>query len=167
MLNLRRAVATSSLLLLAPLAAACGGDDEASSAPDDASTEDFCTAYSSIFESLVAAPTDGSESEQEQAAVDALKEWSAKMKDVGTPSDLPDDARQGFELVLEQAQDIEDVEDLSELEDSGDYSDSEQEQMKALNTWMTENCADQMPGMGAPSAEAPSPEGLPTEDTTP
>ncbi|MDN4172095.1 hypothetical protein QWY28_03995 [Nocardioides sp. SOB77] len=169
-LTLRRAAATSSLLLLAPFAAACGGDDEASSAPQDASTEDFCEAYSSIFDSLLAAPSEGSQEEQEQAAVDALKEWTEQMREVGTPEDLPDDARDGFELVLDEASDIEDVSDLQDLDDNQDYSESEQEASQALNTWIAENCANAMPGLpsGAPSVEAPElPESSLTESPTP
>jgi hypothetical protein len=156
--TLRRAVATTSLLLIAPFAAACGGDDDADSAPQDASSGDFCEAYTSIFDSLLAAPSDSSQDQQEEAAVDALKDWSERMREVGTPEDLPDDARKGFELVLGEASDIDDVSDLSDLEDSQDYSDSEQEQAQALNTWVTENCADSMPGLptDVPSAELPS-----------
>ncbi|GGO73506.1 hypothetical protein GCM10012276_19280 [Nocardioides deserti] len=166
--TLRRAVATTSLLLLAPFAAACGGgdDDEAGSAPQDASSEDFCEAYTSIFDSLLAAPTDSGQGEQEEAAVDALKKWSERMRDVGTPEDLPEDARKGFELVLDEASDIDDVSDLDDLEDSQDYSDAEQEQAQALNTWITENCADSMPGLpsGDPSAD-PS-DALPSEPSS-
>ncbi|NHC23509.1 hypothetical protein G6553_10045 [Nocardioides sp. IC4_145] len=158
--TLRRAVATTSLLLIAPFAAACGGgdDDEASAAPQDASSEDFCDAYTSIFDSLLAAPSDSSQDQQEEAAVDALKDWSERMREVGTPEDLPEDARKGFELVLDEASDIDDVSDLQDLEDSQDYSEAEQEQAQALNTWITENCAGSMPGLpsGDPSAELPS-----------
>lgn len=158
MLNLRRAAATSSLLLLAPFAAACGGDDDASSAPSDASKDDFCTSYSSIFESLLGAPTQGSEDEQKKAAVKALQDWSDKMREVGTPEDLPDDARQGFELLLDEASDIDDVDDLDDLDDNSDYSADEKKQAEALNTWIASNCADSMPGLPSdvPSAELPS-----------
>ncbi|MDN4161277.1 hypothetical protein [Nocardioides abyssi] len=152
--TLRRAVATSSLLLLAPFAAACGGDDdEASSAPQDASSDEFCEAYTSIFDSLLAAPSDSSQADQEKAAVDALKDWSKRMRDVGTPEDLPDDARQGFELVLEEASDIDDVSDLDDLQDSQDYDADEQKQAEALNTWITKNCGGSMPGLGGSGGE--------------
>ena len=158
MLNLRRAAATSSLLLLAPFAAACGGgDDEGGSAPADASADDFCTAYTSVFDSLLSAPTDSSQEEQEQAAVDALQEWTEEMQDVGTPEDMPEDARQGFELVLEEASAIDSVDDLEALEGGQDYSEDEQQQAEALNTWVADNCGS-MPGLptDAPSAELPS-----------
>lgn len=148
MLNLRRAAATSTLLLLAPLAA-CGGDEEqATSAPEDASTEQFCTAYNSLYESLMSSePGEGEDAQA--AAVEALRTWVERMEDVGTPEDMPEDARQGFELILDTAGEIDEnssMEDLQAL--GGDLTESEQQQATAFTTWAQEECPMESPGLG-------------------
>lgn len=156
MLNLRRAAAASTLLLLAPLSA-CGGDDDASSAPESASTDDFCTAYNSLYESLMqASPSAG---EEQDAAVQALREWTERMRDTGTPEEMPDDARRGYELVLDTADDIDENSSMEDLESLGDdLTEEEQADAEAFSAWAQEECP-----MDAPGLPTEAPTEAPTE----
>lgn len=170
MLNLRRAAATSTLLLLAPLAACGGGDGggDAGSAPENASTDEFCTSYNSLYESLMSA-SPGEGGDQQGAAIQALRDWTEKMRDTGTPDDMPEDARQGFELILDTASDIEADATMEDLQNLGDdLSDSEREQTEAFTTWAQEECPMELPGMDLPT-DAPSdaPSDAESETTAP
>ncbi|HWU20602.1 MAG TPA: hypothetical protein VN088_03695 [Nocardioides sp.] len=89
----RSALALSAAALLALSLSACGNN--ASGAPKDASMSDFCAAYNSdqSFAGLASTDYDG--------AADAAHQMASKMKDVGTPSNIPSDARDGFELMVQ------------------------------------------------------------------
>ena len=90
LMSTRTLAAAGSLVLIAALSA-CGGDSDGggSAAPDNASTEDFCTAFNGLVDSVLA-DTDISDP---TTMVAAIKKWAGKIEDVGTPSDMPDDAR--------------------------------------------------------------------------
>jgi hypothetical protein len=122
---MKRAILTAvSLVLVAGGAAACGGS------PKDASVEDFCTAA-----------TDA------QGVDDAkgIKDWAEKMDETGTPSDIPDDARDGFELYIKTAKKLDDDASDEELNDADkDFSDKDNDNIEAYNKYVTETCADQI-----------------------
>ena len=80
-------------LLLAPVLAACGGS------PDAASTKDFCAAWSA-------------DSGNDLAGVHAR---AKALEEVGTPDDIDDDARDGFEVFVEQLGSI-DQDQLEQLD---------------------------------------------------
>lgn len=95
--TLTRPARLATLVLLAGGLAACGGSD-ASSAPTDASRGEFCEAYASQIEALArSAREDGPD-----RAAEVMKDWSARVQEIGTPRDMPDDARRGFETVVEE-----------------------------------------------------------------
>jgi hypothetical protein len=139
-MKLKRTLAGPAAVLLAISLSACGGDG-GSSAPDDASVEEFCDSYS---KGQIAAFTemdpDASEQEQGEAMLDALKEWADEMADGGTPEDMPDEARDGFELMVDTLADLDadDIENLQDLED--EFSDDERDAAAALTTYVNENC---------------------------
>lgn len=81
-----------SLLLVGFGTTACGGDG-AADAPKDASVEDFCGALR------------GYDLEADDANV---ADYIDDMKQVGTPADMPDDARKGFEFMIEKATELDD-----------------------------------------------------------
>ncbi|TQK73160.1 hypothetical protein [Nocardioides sp. SLBN-35] len=80
-------------LLLVPALAACGGS------PDAASTKDFCTTWSA-------------DSGNDLAGVHAR---AKALEEVGAPGDIDDDARDGFEVFVEQLGSI-DQEQLEQLD---------------------------------------------------
>lgn len=113
---MRIAHMVAGLVLVGGMATACG--DDGSDAPEDASKDDFC----SVIE---AAPSD------EKPSQDDVDEWADKLKDTGTPDGIDDDARHGFEVLVEALDDV-DVDEIDEgdsfddvVEDSGDRKDVE------------------------------------------
>lgn len=80
----------AGLALVGALLAGCGGSST------DASTEDFCESYAGLFLDLAFVdPRDPGSGAEE------MQDWADEMEDVGTPADMPDDARRGHEAVLE------------------------------------------------------------------
>jgi hypothetical protein len=109
---MRRLLAATGLVLVAGTLTACGGP------PDDASKGDFCKA-------IQAAPTD------EKPSQDDVDEWHDKLDDTGTPKDIDDDERNGFEVLVDALDeaDVDDIDDETGFEDvvkdSGDRKDVE------------------------------------------
>ncbi|MDZ5619555.1 hypothetical protein [Nocardioides bizhenqiangii] len=135
MTRIKRATgAAGAAVLLAFSLTACGG------APDDASEEDFCEVANSI-------PAD--------ADVDAIHDWADDAEETGTPEDIPEDAREGFELLVDIAKDV-DEDDLENEDFLDDLSSEEEEQFTAYGTYVAETCG---------GADVPT-EDLPTEELT-
>lgn len=132
----RPIIAAGAATLMALSLAACGG-----SAPADASTEEFCevTNDTSWFTDIEEDDYDG--------FVDAIKEYVDRLEEVGTPEDISDEAREGFELQIEAAGDIS-ADDLRDAEDSGsaespfetDLSEEDIEKVTAFQTYQAETC---------------------------
>ena len=158
--SMRRAAAAASLALVASLTA-CGGDSgggSGSSAPDDASLDDFCTAFNGLFDTVMSAATSGGDT---SGMIAALKKWAADIEDVGTPADMPDDARHGFELFVDQAKKLDENATLQDLENlGGDLSSGDQADGEAFSEWTTKNCPLDLPS-GLPSI---NPSDLPSID---
>ncbi len=75
----------------------------------------------------------------------AVQDWGSRMEEVGTPEDISDGARRGFEAVVAQAQDITaddfSMDKLQELEAGGaDASEDEQAQAEAFGQYLTDTC---------------------------
>lgn len=152
------ALATAAVLLGA--LTACGGDGGGSGAPDNASKEDFCQAFNGLFGKVMAQATSGDSS----AMIRALKDWAADIEKVGTPSDMPDDARHGFELFVDQAKQIDDDATLEDLQNLGeDLSADDQADGEAFSTWTTQNCPMDLPSLDASDLPTEMPTDLPTD----
>lgn len=93
--------------LVAGALVACGGPDGAD-APTDAGVTDFCNAIGDL---TTADPED---------LVDGLAE-------VGTPDGIPEDAREGFEIMIDEAT-------------ADEISDADQEKVNALIVYVAETC---------------------------
>lgn len=144
-------------LALATALTACGGSDgdgdggSGDSAPDNASTSDFCDGFNGLFEKVLAQATSGDSS----AMITALKDWAGDMEDIGTPSDMPEDARNGFELFVEQAKDLDENASLDDLQNLGeDLSEGDQADGEAFSTWTEKNCPLDLPDID--SSDLPS-----------
>lgn len=114
---------------------ACGGSDDPTSAPDDASPEDFCQVYADTAED------DGDDLDTAREAVDQLIE-------VGTPQDMPEQAREGFETLATLVQEADDNDDLEKMGE--DLDQAQQESFGAFIQYITETCAEEL---GIPSDE--------------
>ena len=130
---MKQALWVASLLLVAGTATACGGDD----APSDASKEDFCATATDIA-------WFGPRSRR--------KDFAEKLEDVGTPDDMSDDERKGFDLFIETANKLDDdatEEDVAQLGE--DLSDDDEKNLQAFTTYLTETCAKELAGPARPT----------------
>lgn len=159
-LTLRRGAVAVGLALMASLTA-CGDSDGGSGAqaPDDASTDDFCEGFNSLFEKVLAQATSGDSS----AVISALKDWAAEMADIGTPSEMPDGARHGFELFLDQAKELDEDATLEDLQNLGDdFSEEDQADGEEFSTWTQENCPLDIPDIDPSDLPSIDPSDLPS-----
>jgi hypothetical protein len=119
-MRLRDLLLTMGAGLLVLSSSSCGGGP-----PDDASVNDFCTAIAPLNR------------EGDQAAYDEVKE-------VGTPSDMPDDARRGFELVMDRADDGEDA-GMTNPALADELSGDDASDYEALGEYIFDACVDGSP----------------------
>jgi len=124
-------------LLLAATATACGGD-----APTDASTADFCKNW-------LGSPDD-----------ETAKDAAERFEEVGTPEDIPDDARHGFEILLDvvgNADEDATEEELTRMTE--ELSEDDKHDVEALITYVGETCADELEGsIDDLTSDLPTPE---------
>ncbi len=124
-MKLKRSLATGAAVVIAGLSlVGCGDDDggggggggaDAGDAPDNASTEDFCKVFTDVTSDL-----SGGGSADEQA--DAANEVADKFAETGTPEDMPEDARNGFEVFIGFLADV-DADDIEAFEDADPADD--------------------------------------------
>lgn len=136
----RPIAAAGAAVLLALSLAACGGG-----APTDASVADFCAATqgNANDEEFTEAFTN----EDWDKITELLKEQVENIEEVGTPEDISDEEREGFEIQIEAANDLsaDDLEKaFTEEEDpfEADLSDEDKEKVEAYNAYESETCAD-------------------------
>lgn len=145
---------TAAALLVGVVASACGGGS-GGGAPSDASEGDFCDTQSSLIDDLLPDDLTNPEVPSNEEMAEAVKGWGEELEQVGTPDDIPEDARKGFEAVVQQAKDInaEDftIEKLEELEQGGkDASAEVKEQATAFTDYLTEKCGNPMDNLDLP-----------------
>jgi hypothetical protein len=120
---MRRLLSAAGLVLVAGTLTACGGP------PDDASKSDFC-------KSIAAAPS------EDKPSQDDVDEWVDELKDTGTPKDIDDDERNGYEVLVDALDDadVDDLGDDSGFEDLVDDGDDRKDVEKFLD-YYAEACA--------------------------
>ncbi|KAA1427910.1 hypothetical protein [Nocardioides antri] len=148
----KRAASVGVVLLAVGVLGACGDDEDSSDdgsggggvsgPPADASVEEFCEIVND------ASWAEGVDTSDNEAVVAALQGWGDELAEVGTPEDIPDDAREGYEISLEQiealeASDLDKENAFEELE--GKLSEDENEKVEAFTEYESETCADAVP----------------------
>lgn len=118
---MKHALLAASLLLVAGTAVGCGG------APTDASKKDFCEQVTKAGE---------------MESADDAKDWGKEMEDVGTPKGISDDARDGFEIVVDAAKDAE--EEDGKMKEP-DVSDGDQKKVDKFGEYVGKECAPEVP----------------------
>lgn len=104
---LRRALSTAIAVALTALSlTACGGG-----APDDASAEEFCTVWN--------VERTGNDDDSQDEQVDAAHESAEQLDEVGTPEDIDDGARHGFEVFVDYLAGV-DTDDLEQMDRAAD-----------------------------------------------
>ena len=72
------------------------------------------------------------------------KDTADKLREAGTPEDMPEDARKGFELVVEKLAELPDDATKDEVEKAQELTEEEQTYSDALGKYIAEKCADQL-----------------------
>ena len=129
----------ASLILVAGGAVGCGdgggGLPGGKSAP---STDEFCGALKDFQDDFGEAdPT-----KDLKGYIKSLKDAAEKLEDVGTPDNMPDDAKEGLDLTLEKIKDIDDDATMEDLSEIGDVSDEDQKKIDALDKYIDKECPD-------------------------
>ncbi len=139
----RYAGAASAAVLMTFSLAACGG------APTDASSEDFCEAYNGQTKALEAIDPEGSPESQAEDLVDALKDYAEKLEEVGTPENISDEAREGFEITVEELGDLDAGDVQKAIEDqSGEFAEvskDDEEKAAAFDEYASKECGSDAP----------------------
>ncbi|WP_377319970.1 hypothetical protein ACFJIY_14020 [Pimelobacter simplex] len=164
MLLPKRPLATAgAAVLLALSLTACGGDS-----PSDASVKDYCDAVRGDTNNEAFAKA--LEDKDYDKIVDLFKEQAEKVEEVGTPKDISDDAREGFEIQLDAIKDIDGDDVKKAFESNGDsdpfedkISKDDKKKVEAYTKYESETCSDSdsVPTPDVPT-EVPT-DGLPTD----
>ncbi|HVK30143.1 MAG TPA: hypothetical protein VM575_17525 [Nocardioides sp.] len=160
----RPLAAAGAAALLALSLSACGG------APADASVEDFCkvTQDEAGQEDFVKAIQD----EDWDKIEELIKDQADEVEEVGTPDDISDEAREGFEIQLDAAKGIS-ADDLEKAfkddEDpfEADLSSDDKKKVEAYTEYENKTCDDSGDGIepeGGTDPEVSTPTELPTDD---
>ena len=150
-----RLTASTAVLLIGAAASACGGGGAGGGAPTDASEKEFCQTQTSLLEDLMPADMSNPELPSDEQMAKAVKDWGAKIDQVGTPEDISDDARKGFERIIEMADEIDasdfSIEKLEQLEAGGkDASAEAQKQADAFEKYLTDTCGNPLDDLEVP-----------------
>ena len=123
----------ATVVLVAGSLTACGGGGGDVDAPSDASAEDYCTSFVSVFTDIAGDPT--------KITGKQIKDWGAKLEDTGTPKDMSDDERAGFEIFVKFAKDVDEDASIDDIEDPK-VSNDEQDQVDAYLEYSQSTCED-------------------------
>jgi len=115
---MRRVLVGATMVLVAGLTAGCGS-------PDDASKDDFCDA----IEGLTKAGSDFGKS----------RDAFADLGDTGTPEGISADAREGFEILVDLADEADSNEDAEKS--AKDLSSDEKKKVDAFGKYAGKTCA--------------------------
>jgi hypothetical protein len=154
---MKHALTAASLVLVAGLGAACGGGDDpepaasasASASPTASDPDAFCEALNSLFEEFA----DGTQPTDRQA-VRALKRWAGELEGAGPPEDMPSEAREGYELIVETVTKVEDDATQAEIQQqmTEGFTKADRASTNAFGAWAQETCPPEPPA-GAPSED--------------
>lgn len=158
---MKRTVLPAALLVVAGLLAACGNDSSSAAAgdgsststsaassdsssdagssvggPTDASVQDFCQTFVTLARDAQAHPT-----KTDAEAVQAAKKSAAELARVGTPADMPADARRAFEAAISTIDALPADATKAEVNKAAsDLSKAEQADQQALSDYITTKC---------------------------
>lgn len=145
-MRIQRSLATGATVLIAALTLAACGDDGGNgeaAAPTDAAKSDFCSAF--MDSSAIA----GAENDADR--LEAAKEGIDNLEQVGTPQDVSDEQREGFEIYVEEIQSADDVSDLEKV------SDEDAAKVGAFTEYTATTCADQLADELSEGSTPPTP----------
>jgi hypothetical protein len=134
----RLALFSVALLLVAGGVAGCDDGGGGGGGAGSASTKEFCGALKDFQDDF-----SGTDPTKDlQAYVKTLKQAAGKLEGVGTPKDMPTDAKDGFDLTVSKIKDLSDTATLDDLANIGDVSDEDQKKLDALDEYISKTCPD-------------------------
>ena len=115
----------------------CGDAGEHATGGGAPSREEFCAALQDFSDAA-----DGADPDDLAAYVGALKGAADRLSGVGLPDDVPDDVRAGYDLTLARIGGLPAAASTEDVAGLGDVSAAEQEQLDALDDYVTARCPD-------------------------
>ena len=112
--------------------AKAGGGDK-----DDVSVDEFCAAAEKFENTFTETDTD----RPCRGASQALKDAARELEDVGTPEDIPDDAREGLALTLDKLIALPDDADEDRPPRRLDFDEDEKAKSMAFEDYLDDTCA--------------------------
>jgi hypothetical protein len=93
-----------------------------------------------------------------------IKDWATTMEETGTPEDMPEDARAGFETTMTLINDLDDdaqQEDFEKIDE--DLSEDETAQVDEFDTYTTDTCGSPMDNLEVPEIPTETPSETPAQ----
>jgi len=130
----------ASLILVAGGAVGCSDDGGGGglTGNDAPSTDDFCGALKDFQDDF----SEADPTEDLKGYIQSLKDAAEKLEDVGTPDDMPDDAKEGFDITIETIKGLDEDATLEELAGIGEVSEEDQKKIDALDDYIAKECPD-------------------------
>lgn len=126
---MRAAVVVAAVALVL---AGCSGD---SSSDGTVSVDDFCATFNGMVEDVLTSDDESGSTAQ------VIKDAAERLDDIGAPEDMPEDAKRGVELFIENAADVQEDMGLEDLQRLGAGDTAQQRaDREALATWVGKNC---------------------------
>jgi hypothetical protein len=150
---MKRTPLIAALLLVLGLIAGCGNSDSSTAADEGGSaggppTKEFC----GTFLDLIQQASEAGEKISDEDAIALAKDLADKLSEVGTPEDMPEDARRAFETAIEKIQAIPDDATQDEMQEAAaDLTEAEKKDQEALSTYITDTCMGQLSPSASPS----------------
>ena len=154
---MKRTPLIAALLLVLGLVVGCGSSDSSTAAdeggsaggpPTNASAEEFC----GTFLDLVQQASEVGEKISDEDAIALAKDLADTLSEVGTPEDMPEDARRAFETAIGKIQAIPDDATQDEMQAAAaDLTEAEKADQEALSTYITDTCMGQTSPSESPS----------------
>jgi hypothetical protein len=154
---MKRTPLVAALFLVLGLLVGCGSSDSSTAADDggsaggpstNASAEEFC----GTFLDLIQQASEAGDKISDEDAIALAKDLADKLSEVGTPEDMPADARRAFETAIEKIQAIPDDATQDEMQEAAaDLTEAEKKDQESLSTYITTTCASQLAPSESPS----------------
>jgi hypothetical protein len=127
----------AGLVLVAGGAVGCGGgDDDGGSGSDAATAKEFCGALKD-FQTQYASSDPAKDL---KGYIKTIKDSAAELSDVGTPKDIPADAKAGFDLTVKKIKALPDDATVDDLAHLGDVDESDQKKLDAFGAYVVKTC---------------------------
>jgi len=144
----------ASLILVAGGAVGCGDDGGGGglTGNDAPSTDDFCGALKDFQDDF----SEADPTKDLKGYIQSLKDAAEKLEEVGTPDDMSDDAKEGFDITIETIKGLDEDATLEELAGIGEVSEEDQKKIDALDDYIAKECPD-LNGEPSEPAESETP----------